>query len=241
MDYKVGEFNRLMRAVDDTEKLYTAENFQNRGPEQIEKEFEQMQEEALRIQKNMFQIIKDAKTIGLSDFEIREKLKDQKMSRKYINNLMNGEFTPANYSEARFKKKVKAVELQARNLTKKDPNVGYLPNEDYLYPKLQLDIVKLKYQNKSLGKPYKYKTKENPNVSGFFDGPTIKQRLKNLVTPFKGFGAPEPEAKIQTPPLGDTPQPKMSANTQLKDPRTNLTRSEQALLSPTEKVIAGRT
>ena len=153
---------------------------------------------------------------------------------------MNGEFTPANYSDARFKKKVKAVELQARNLTKKDPNVGYLPNEDYLYPKLQLDIVKLKYQNKSLGKPYKYKTKKNPNTAGFFDGPTIKQRLKNLI-PFGGFGAPEPRSEIQTPPLGNTPMPKTAANTQPKDPRTNLTRSEQALLSPTEKVIAGRT
>ena len=75
MDYKVGEFNRLMRAVDDTEKLYSAENFQNRGPDQIVKEFEEMQDEAFRIQKDMFQIIKDAKTIGLSDFEIREKLK----------------------------------------------------------------------------------------------------------------------------------------------------------------------
>ena len=240
MDYKVGEFNRLMRAVDDTEKIYSAENFQNRGPEQIVKEFEQMQDEAFRIQKDMFQIIKDAKTIGLSDFEIREKLKEQKMSRKYINNLMNGEFTPANYSDARFKKKVKAVELQARNLTKKDPNVGYLPNEDYLYPKLQLDIVKLKYQNKSLGKPYKYKTKKNPNTAGFFDGPTIKQRLKNLI-PFGGFGAPEPRSEIQTPPLGNTPMPKTAANTQPKDPRTNLTRTETALLSPTEKVIAGRT
>ena len=57
------------------------------------------------------------------------------MSRKYINNLMNGVFTPANYSEARFKKKVKAVEVLARQLTKEDPDVGYLPNEDYLYPK----------------------------------------------------------------------------------------------------------
>jgi hypothetical protein len=154
---------------------------------------------------------------------------------------MNGEFTPANYSEARFKKKVKAVELQARNLTKKDSNVGYLPNEDYLYPKLQLDIVKLKYQNKSLGEPYKYETKKNPNVSGFFDGPTIKQRFKNLVTPFKGFGTPEPEAKIQTPPLGNTPMPQLTKNTQQKNAITNLTRSEEALLSPTEKVIASRT
>ena len=78
-------------------------------------------------------------------------------------------------------------------------------------------------------------------MSGFFDGPTIKQRLKNLITPFKGFGAPEPGAQIQTPPLDKTPMPKIVANPQPRDQRTNLTRSEQALLSPTEKVIAGRT
>ena len=50
-------------------------------------------------------------------------------------------------------------------------------------------------------------------------------------------------ADIQTPPLGKTPMPVVN-NRQLlqqKDPITNLTRTEQALLSPTEKVIAGRT
>jgi len=47
----------------------------------------------------------------------------------------------------------------------------------------------------------------------------------------------------QTPPLPQTPmpvvnQPQMMAQ---KDPQTNLTRTETALLSPTEQVIAGRT
>ena len=35
--------------------------------------------------------------------------------------------------------------------------------------------------------------------------------------------------------------PKVVQNTQQKDPQTNLTRTEQALLSPSEKIIAGRT
>ena len=51
------------------------------------------------------------------------------------------------------------------------------------------------------------------------------------------------EAKVPTPPLGQTPQPVVN-NMQMasaKDPQTNLTRTEQALLSPAEKVIAGRT
>ena len=244
MQYKVGEFNRLMRSVDDTEKIYSPENYSTRGPEVIVKEFEEMQEEAFRIQRNMFNIIKDARLIGVSDFKIRESLKEQKMSRKYINNLMNGVFTPANYSEARFKKKVKAVEILARQLTKEDPDVGYLPNEDYLYPKLQLDIVKLKYGSKSLGEPYKYSTKPNPNTEGifgkFFKGrPNLKQRIKNLI-PFGGFGTPEPSSQV--PPLPNMPMPdKRLTSVPQKNPQTNLTQTEEALLSPEEKVIASRT
>ena len=46
----------------------------------------------------------------------------------------------------------------------------------------------------------------------------------------------------KAPSLGNTPMPmKMSSNTLQKNPQTNLTRNEEALLSPTEKVIAGRT
>jgi hypothetical protein len=47
-------------------------------------------------------------------------------------------------------------------------------------------------------------------------------------------------ANIQTPPLPNTPQPvvrNMQANV---NPNTNLTRTQTALLSPSEQVIASR-
>ena len=50
------------------------------------------------------------------------------------------------------------------------------------------------------------------------------------------------EQKIITPPLPQLPQP-IVKNTQImqqKDPNTNLTRTEEALLLPMEKVIVGR-
>jgi hypothetical protein len=54
--------------------------------------------------------------------------------------------------------------------------------------------------------------------------------------------APDNQSSLPTPPLDKTPMPaKMATNTLQKDPQTNLTRTETALLSPTEKVIAGRT
>ena len=50
------------------------------------------------------------------------------------------------------------------------------------------------------------------------------------------------QVKVQAPPLGKTPMPVVNqAQMARKDPITNLTGTETALLSPTEKVIAGRT
>jgi len=52
----------------------------------------------------------------------------------------------------------------------------------------------------------------------------------------------EDKAKAPTPPLGNTPMPvKMATNTMQKDPITNLTETEEAVLSPSEKIIAART
>jgi hypothetical protein len=69
--------------------------------------------------------------------------------------------------------------------------------------------------------------------------PTEKGGLKKLIekipgigpgSPFSGFG--KPQSKIQTPPLPQTPQPQVQANTQQINPISGLTRSQQALLSP---------
>jgi hypothetical protein len=51
------------------------------------------------------------------------------------------------------------------------------------------------------------------------------------------------QSSIQTPPLGNLPMPVVNnaAMTMAKNPQTNLTQTEEALLSPAEKIIAGRT
>ena len=246
MEYKTGEFNRLMRAIDDTEKLYSPEGYNSRGPEVILQEYNQMQLEGYKVQQNFHRMIVDAKTIGVSTFDIRRKLKDQGVGSKMINNLMNGVFTPINYSDPRFKKKVKAVESFAREKSKKDSDYRFIVDSNYLYPKLQLNLLKNSYKFKKLDPDNKlkiYAEGKNPNTGGIFgkffkDGPGIIQRGKNLINKVLPG---DPMSKIQTPPLGSTPQPKLVENTQQIDPTTNLTRTETALLSPTEKVIASRT
>jgi len=48
-------------------------------------------------------------------------------------------------------------------------------------------------------------------------------------------------SSMQTPPLPNLPSPRIMAQTQNIDPNTNLTQTQEALLSPEEKVIASRT
>ena len=240
LEYKTGEFNRLSRAIDDTEKLYTPENYQNRGPEVLLREYDQMQQEGYGIQKDFYIKIQDARTIGLSDYQIRKKLKEQRVGRSMINNLMRGIFTPINYSEARFEKKADAVERLARKQSKESKDFNYRVNRNFVYPKLDLNMVKLSYKFKSLdpeGKVKVYKEKENPNTSGFFGGPTIIQRGKNAIDKL----LPGRQFQSKGPPLPETPAPKVQANNANINPTTNLTRTETALLSPSEQEIAKRT
>ena len=247
MEYKTGEFNRLMRAIDDTEKLYSPENYNQRGPETILKEYNQMQLEGYRIQQDFYKMIVDAKTIGLSNFEIRKKLKEQGLGGTMINNLLNGVFTPINYSDARFKKKIKAIESLARDKSKTSSDYRYIVDPNYLYPKLQLNLLKNSYKFKKLDPENKlkvYAEGKNPNVGGIFgkflkEGPGLIQRGKNLINRILPG---DPISKIETPPLPNMSMPAKNLTSSLpKNPQTNLTRTEEALLSPGEKVIASRT
>ena len=47
-------------------------------------------------------------------------------------------------------------------------------------------------------------------------------------------------AELQTPPLPVTPQPNVNVATNNIVPNTNLTRTQLALLSPEEQIIAAR-
>jgi hypothetical protein len=239
--------SRSNAAIDDTEKIYSPENYNSRGPEVILNEFNQMQLEGYKIQQDFYKMIVDAKTIGLSNFDIRKKLKEQGLGSKMINNLMNGTFTPINYSDARFKKKVKAVQNLAKQKSKESSDYRFVVDSDYLYPKLQLNLLKNSYKFKKLdpdGKLNVYAEGKNPNVGGLFgkffkDQPGFIQRGKNLINKLLPG---DPISKIETPPLPDMPMPKkMVSNVQQKNLQTNLTPNEEALLSPEEKVIASRT
>jgi hypothetical protein len=82
---------------------------------------------------------------------------------------------------------------------------------------------------------------DEPFIFDEFSAPTIPFN-KFPLSSEEPTPSVNPTSKIQAPPLGDTPMPvKMAQNTQGTNSITNLTPTQEALLSPTEKVIASRT
>ena len=168
--------------------------------------------------------------------DIRKILKNAQMPNKKIRKLLEGEFVPANFSEARFKKKVKVLEDQARRMTKDNPDLKYYLDEDYAYPKDLLNDIKYDWKDRSLITETK---EEEPGL--------IKKGIKktwdriNPLKGFEGFDSLLRSEKIETPPLPPTSMPDKKLLTQSPQKINGLTRSEQALLSPSDKVIARRT
>ena len=266
--YFTSTMNRLLRAVDETEGFYSVQDFAQKTPTDMVRTFDEMQREAFRIQKDMYIRIKDLELLDLKKSKIYEIMKSAGASRQLINNLLSGRFTPVNYSKPRFETKVRIVKDQMRNLSKDNEEFRYRANRSFLFPQVQLDKVKAKYMgvkffpkilNTETGEReggynpdeenYKVDDKgrlmldenKNPIKEEGFIKKNIKkvpQMIRDLIVP----GSPGFTSKPQTPPLGNTPMPmQMASNTQQKNPQTNLTRNEEALLSPTEKVIASRT
>ncbi len=266
--YFTSTMNRLLRAVDETEGFYDVKDFANKTPSDMAKTFKNMQDEAFRIQKDMYIRIKDLQLLDLDDDRIYEIMKKSGTSKKTIRNLLNGIFTPVNYSKPRFKSKVQAVEDQMDRLNKDSKQFIYSANDDFLFPREELDEIKSAYSGMEFfpeifnmeTKEYeggyypdkeKYKTNKEGRLIYDDKGKPIREEgfiqknirkipgaIKDLVIP----GSPGFTSKPQTPPLGDTPMPsKRVASVPQKSPITNLTRNEEALLSPTEKVIASRT
>ena len=153
-------------------------------------------------------------------------------------------------------------------LTEDSDKFIYSSNRDFIYPQAELEEVIANYSGKEFFvETYNEETQQmeggyNPDEENYkvddkgrlmldenknpikeegFIKKNIKKvpgMIKDLVLP----GSPGFTSKPQTPPLGNTPMPvQMASNTLQKNPQTNLTQTEEALLSPTEKVIASRT
>ena len=254
LKYASSNMNRLLRAVDENEKFYNIDNYAQYTPSDLVKTFEDMQEEAFRIQKKMHIITKDLQQLDLDPFTIKKIMIESGVSKKLANNIMLGIFTPVNYSEKRFNTKVKTIEKELRAM--EDENSVYYLNRHVVFPKLELDGVKIRNNFRPFFEPgneydpekFNYKLDKKGNILTDSEGTPIKdegfiKETLRKVTPIikdkiQGF-TNNYESSIQTPPLPDMPQPVVQT-AKVVNPNTNLTRTQEALLSPEEKVIASK-
>jgi hypothetical protein len=228
MEYKITGYKYDKRAVTKAEPFYSLKNAMSRGPDVMADEFRQIQDEAFKIQQEFYYVLHDALETGLTKRDVKKILKARGLGKREIRQLFRGKFTPANYNKDLMEKRYK-------NAKQAYPDQKVI--KSYFYPKAELNRVIREYKNKSL----KYKEDE---------GTSILDKIKNAIIPPAGAEEPiidtnlQSMNRIQTPPLPKTPQPmkQMAGIASLqKNPMTGLTRTESALLSPSEQVIARRT
>jgi hypothetical protein len=268
--YFSSTMNKNRRATDETEQFYSVKDFAQKTPTDMVKKFDQIQQEELRNQKDMYIRIKDLELLDLSEDKIYDIMKNTGTSKKIINNLLDGVFTPIPYSTPRFETKVRLVEEQMNRLTEGKGKYIYTANRDFLFPQDKLDEVIDSYSDvKFFPEIYNEETQQleggyypdrenyqvdkegrliyDENGKPVLEEGFIKQQIKKVPGMIKDLMVPgspgfTSKPKMQTPPLGDTPMPsKQLSQAQNVNPQTNLTQTETALLSPIEKVIAGRT
>ena len=264
LKYFTSSMNRLLRAVDETEGFYSTENFASKTPTDTANQFDKMQQEAFRIQKEMYIRVKDLELLDLSKSKIYEIMKASGTSKKTINNLLSGRFTPVNYSKIRFENKVKIVKDQMKRLSE-DSIFYYSSNRSFLYPQKELEKIKGKYMGKKFfEETYNEKTKEyvggyypdkekyqvdnkgnlkydnqgNPMLEEGF----IKQQIKKIPSAIKNLILPGTPGVSMNTPLPDTPgvNPANFNTATLNQGTvgtTGLTSTEQALLTPEEQAI----
>jgi hypothetical protein len=252
--YFASDMNRMLRAVDENEKFYNVNNYADNTPMDQVKTFRQMQEEAFRIQKDMFIRIQDLKLLDLSEDDINDILKKAGVSRKLRSNLLDGYFTPVNYSKARFQTKVDTIDSQLRKDNKEDIKFKFRLNEDYVFPIDELDNVKDSFQDKQFfergneynPEKYDYKLDKKGNMILDDEGNPIREEgfLKRTLRKVPGVIKTLADKfinplTVQAPPLPNMPQPVVQT-AKAVNPNTNLTRTQEALLSPEEQVIASK-
>ena len=221
MQYKITEFQRDKRSVTTAEDFYSLKNAINRGPDVLADEFRQIQDESFKVQQDFYITLQNALKMGLTKKDLRRIMKDRGMGVREMNMVLRGKMEPFKFSESRFRKRV----IDAKRAY---PDESIM--KSFFFPRKEFIKVMREYRNKSL-KPVEPEVKQEIEET---ESPSIINRLRNII-PSNITGQ-----QSQVPPLPNTPAPRVQTAA-LKSPISGLTRTESALLSPTEQIIARRT
>jgi hypothetical protein len=223
LDYKISEFTRIRSDVFRAEDFYKFKDIRARGGDVIVEEFIDIQREAFRLQKDIYNAIQAAKEFGLNDRDIKKIFKVRKgISSKTIRNIMRGKFTPVNFSEQRFKKKLDVIKKREKEL-----DFDYDLDKRFIFPKSKMKRVIRRLNKDDFDKPF------------YYDRPKDDERSSlPLVEPSNvGLASLRTTPEIKTPPLPKQPTPVVQQTAPNVIPNTGLTVTETALLSPDEQAI----
>ena len=202
----------------------------NLAPEYFTKEYEKLQSNKYRIMSELYKDIQALRIIGFSDKEIITMMQGRRaVSRADIDSLMIGIFNPDKPPSFRSDSGIiKAIE-QINRETENNYRV-----KDFINFKAIADIQK-KYSILPLG----LSQSERENLLKT----TLKGKREEILRPAireRRDLLKDQRGAVPQTPIPNVPMPNIAPVTAAVDQNTGLTRTEQALLSPTEQLIASR-
>ena len=194
------------------------------------------------VQKDMFKNIQAAETLGETPFDVRKTFEERQISSKNFNNLSQGKFEPY-FPSKDILRKFREI---AAGIDEEDPFAAAAGD----VRDLQQGFRQLNLGERFQGFATGGKVNSQPLMKGIDEAIPALVDLKNQMAQLDlddEFGVDVSdyiveEQEIITPPLPPQPQPVIQNPqiTQQINPQSNLTRNQEALLSPMEKVIASK-
>ena len=195
------------------------------------------------VQKDMFKNIEAAQVLGETPFDVRKTFEERQISSKNFNNLNQGKFEPY---------------FPSKDILKKFREIAAGIDEEDPFAAASGDVRDLQqgFRQLNLGERFQGfasggQVNSQPVTNGIDSSIPALIDLRNQMAQLDlddEFGVDvsdyiEEEQEIITPSLPPTPMPiapKQPVMAQQNVANTNLTRTEEALLSPMEKVIVSR-
>jgi len=239
MRFKIGGYSGDIQNARQafTNDIVNAKNLQSdlrllsRGmpAETFPKEFEKLQSNNYRIMSEIYKDIQALRTLNFTEKEIRDLISGRRaLSKKDVANVMTGFFVPENVPNF---KKDSAVANAIKNINR-ELGTDYKINDFINRP--ELFSIRRKYMNIPLGLSDEEREeflRSTPERKFDIKEPAIEDRMQLIED--------QQSVKPQVPAAPFLPDPQISNMfAQSVDPTTGLTRTESALLSPEEQVIA---
>jgi len=227
IDFLVGDYTKIRSKAFDASDMYDTNTHNENGD--IEKEFINIQRNIWREQRRIYRAFQTAKKFGVTNSSLRKELRERNVSLIDIQKILSGKFDALPYSKKRFEGKIKEIR---ENEEDKGFNKKRYINKGSWYPRSELDRILRRLNNQRLDEEFFYDKITEPTIQ--MKEPT------SMMVPEKTTALAA--NNIQTPPLKTSmPDRKLVARAPQINQQTGLTRTQSALLSPSEQVIARRT